>query len=201
MMTWYKTTFKAPLRTNPVVVDLQGLGKGMAWVNGKSIGRYWPSYRAEEEEACDYRGSYNNNKCVTNCGKPTQRWYHVPRSFMDKDVNTLVLFEEFGGNPSGVNFQTVSVGSACANTNENHVLELSCHSKPISAIKFASYGDPKGTCGAFQKGTCEGANDALSILQNACVGKETCTIDVSEKTFGSSNCGKITKRLAVEIAC
>ncbi|KAJ4825001.1 Beta-galactosidase 15 [Turnera subulata] len=78
MMTWYKTTFKAPLGTDPVVVDLQGLGKGMAWVNGKSIGRYWPSYLAEEEgckvEACDYRGSYNNNKCVTNCGKPTQRW-------------------------------------------------------------------------------------------------------------------------------
>ncbi|KAJ4846091.1 Beta-galactosidase 15 [Turnera subulata] len=173
MMTWYKTTFKAPLGKDPVVVDLQGLGKGMAWVNGKSIGRYWPSYLAEEDgckvEACDYRGSYDNNKCL-------------------------------GGNPSQVKFETVSVGYACANTYENNVLELSCQNRPISAIKFASFGNPKGRCGSFEKGTCEGANDALSIVQKACVGKETCTIDVSEKVFGLTNCGKITKRLAVEIS-
>ncbi|KAL6965805.1 Beta-galactosidase 7 [Sarracenia purpurea var. burkii] len=70
-MTWYKTTFKAPLGTDPVVIDLQGMGKGLAWVNGQSIGRYWPSYLADEDgcstDACDYRGSYDNNKCVTNC--------------------------------------------------------------------------------------------------------------------------------------
>lgn len=43
MMTWYKSSFKAPLGTDPVALDLQGLGKGMAWVNGHSLGRYWPS--------------------------------------------------------------------------------------------------------------------------------------------------------------
>ncbi|KAL2322686.1 LOW QUALITY PROTEIN: hypothetical protein Fmac_027065 [Flemingia macrophylla] len=43
-MTWYKADFEAPYGTNPVVVDLQGLGKGHAWVNGHSIGRYWPSW-------------------------------------------------------------------------------------------------------------------------------------------------------------
>ncbi|KAJ4838845.1 Beta-galactosidase 15 [Turnera subulata] len=205
MMTWYKATFKAPLGTDPVVVDLLGLGKGMAWVNGKSIGRYWPSYLAEEDgcknEPCDYRGSYDNNKCVTNCGKPTQRWYHIPRSFMENDVNTIVLFEEFGGNPSTVNFQTVSIASACAKIDENNTLELSCQGRPISGISFASFGNPEGTCGAFEKGTCQGANDALSIIKNACVGKESCTIDVSEKTFGSSSCWNVVKRLAVEAAC
>ncbi|KAK3006998.1 hypothetical protein RJ639_017059, partial [Escallonia herrerae] len=30
-MTWYKTTFKAPLGADPVVVDMQGMGKGHAW--------------------------------------------------------------------------------------------------------------------------------------------------------------------------
>lgn len=78
MMTWYKATFKAPLGKDPVVLDLDGMGKGFAWVNGHNIGRYWPSYLAEEDgcstEACDYRGPYDNNKCVFNCGKPTQRW-------------------------------------------------------------------------------------------------------------------------------
>ncbi|KAJ6290203.1 hypothetical protein OIU78_026006 [Salix suchowensis] len=39
-MIWYKTTFTAPLGTDPVVVDLLGLGKGVAWVNGFDIGRY-----------------------------------------------------------------------------------------------------------------------------------------------------------------
>ncbi|GMI76142.1 beta-galactosidase 15 [Hibiscus trionum] len=60
--TWYKTTFKAPLGNKPVVVDLLGLGKGMAWVNGHSLGRYWPSYIADKQlcktKACDYRGRY-----------------------------------------------------------------------------------------------------------------------------------------------
>ncbi|KAG9154788.1 hypothetical protein Leryth_014274 [Lithospermum erythrorhizon] len=37
-MSWYKTTFKTPLGKDPVVVDLEGLGKGFAWVNGHNIG-------------------------------------------------------------------------------------------------------------------------------------------------------------------
>lgn len=82
----------------------------------------------------------------------------------DDDDNTLVLFEEFGGNPSLVNFQTITVGTVCANTHEKHTLELACQGRPISAIKFASFGNPKGTCGSFEKGTCDGEN-ALSIIQ------------------------------------
>lgn len=81
-------------------------------------------------------------------------------------MNTLVLFEEIGGNPSLVNFQTVIVGTACGNTQENKSLELSCHGRLISAIMFASFGNPEGECGAFTKGSCESKNDALSIVQN-----------------------------------
>lgn len=33
--------------------------------------------------------------------------YHVPRSFLNDGTNTLILFEEMGGNPSHVSFQTV----------------------------------------------------------------------------------------------
>ncbi|XP_054819914.1 beta-galactosidase 15-like [Prosopis cineraria] len=203
--TWYKTTFKAPLGKDPVVVDLEGLGKGFAWINGNNIGRYWPTYLASEDgcsdEPCDYRGEYSSTKCIYNCGKPTQKWYHVPRSFLRDGDNTLVLLEEMGGNPSYVNFRTVSVGTACGNAYENHSLELSCQSRSISAIKFASFGNPQGTCGSFYKGTCESNNDALSIIEKACVGKQTCSIDISERTFGSTNCGNITKRLAVEAVC
>ncbi|KAI4335181.1 hypothetical protein L6164_013851 [Bauhinia variegata] len=129
MFTWYKTAFQAPLGKDPVVVDLQGLGKRLAWVNGHSRGRYWPSYNAVEDgcsdESSDYRGTM----------------------FLDpflKNLNTLVLFEEIGGNPFMGNFQTITVGSACGNAYENKTLELSCPGHPISSIKFASFGNPQG---------------------------------------------------------
>ncbi|KAF6159859.1 hypothetical protein GIB67_032943 [Kingdonia uniflora] len=205
MMTWYKTTFKAPLGKDPVVVDLQGLGKGNAWVNGRSIGRYWPSYLADDagcNATCDYRGAYTDSKCVSNCGGPSQRWYHVPRSFLREDENTLVLFEEIGGNPFYVNFETLAVGTAYANAIEGSTLELSCHSvgRTISAVNFASFGDPQGTGSSFKKGNCE-SDSALSFIEQACLGQESCSIDVSEKTLGWSKCGDITKKLAVEIVC
>ncbi|XP_057983261.1 beta-galactosidase 7-like [Malania oleifera] len=204
MFVWYKTTFKAPLGDDPVVVDLLGLGKGHAWVNGHSIGRYWPSFLADEDgctSTCDYRGAYSDNKCLTNCGKPSQRWYHVPRSFLQDDENTLVLFEEFGGNPSSVNFRTVTVGTACANAYEGNTVELSCQGgKTISEIKFASFGDPQGACGSFKKGSCEAAN-ATAIIQEACIGQKSCSVYVSEATFGSTGCNVPAKSLAVEALC
>ncbi|KAI9178391.1 hypothetical protein LWI28_025898 [Acer negundo] len=72
---WYKTTFKASLGTDTVVLDLLGMGKCFAWVNGHNIGLYWLSYMAQEDccitRPCDYRGSYDSNKCLTGCGEPT----------------------------------------------------------------------------------------------------------------------------------
>lgn len=57
------------------MLDLQGMGKGQAWVNGQSIGRYWPSFLADNQgcQPCDYRQTYDANKCRTDCGKPSQR--------------------------------------------------------------------------------------------------------------------------------
>ncbi|KAL5697596.1 hypothetical protein ACHQM5_028721 [Ranunculus cassubicifolius] len=194
-MTWYKATFQAPLGRDPVVVDLNGMGKGHAWVNGHSIRRFC--------DTCDYRGKYKDKKCLTNCGKSTQRYYHIPRSFLLDDAsNTLVLFEEIGGNPTQVNFQTVTVGKACGNVLEGNTLELSCQGgRRISDIEFASFGDPQGTCEAFKKGTCESDN-SLSVVQKACVGKESCLIDVSEKTLGTTKCSQIARwRLAVQAVC
>ncbi|XLT11934.1 hypothetical protein HN51_057624 [Arachis hypogaea] len=81
MLTWYKTTFKAPLGTDPVVVDLQGMGKGYAWVNGNNIGRIWPSYLASKDgcsdDPCDYRGKYDDSKCKQNekKGESEKRYY------------------------------------------------------------------------------------------------------------------------------
>ncbi|CAK7352366.1 unnamed protein product [Dovyalis caffra] len=204
-MTGYKTTFARPSGTEPVVVDLLGMGKGHAWVNGHSISRFWPTQIADAKgcsDTCDYRGNYNGDKCVTNCGNPSQRWYHIPRSFLSKDgQNSLVLFEEVGGNPSNVSFEIVTVGTMCGNAYEGSTLELSCQGgRTISDIQFASYGDPEGTCGAFKKGSFY-ATSSASVVEKACAGKQSCGILVSDETFGLKKHYDIPRRLAVQAVC
>eukprot|EP00250_Pteridium_aquilinum_P030785 c42131_g1_i1 orf=3-380(+) len=44
-LMWYKMTFDAPAGNSPLALDLLTMGKGQAWVNGNSIGRYWPLYQ------------------------------------------------------------------------------------------------------------------------------------------------------------
>ncbi|KAG5560535.1 hypothetical protein RHGRI_003753 [Rhododendron griersonianum] len=75
-LIWYKTTFDTPSGTIPVALDFTGMGKGEAFVNGQSIGRYWPTYIAPSSgctDSCNYKGSYSSNKCLKNCGKPSQQ--------------------------------------------------------------------------------------------------------------------------------
>ncbi|KAG6771978.1 hypothetical protein POTOM_023373 [Populus tomentosa] len=206
-MTWYKTTFQAPSGTEPVVVDLQGMGKGHAWVNGNSLGRFWPILTADPngcDGKCDYRGRYKEDKCLSNCGNPTQRWYHVPRSFLNTGSNTLILFEEIGGNPSDVSFQITATETICGNAYEGTTLELSCNGgrRIISDIQFASFGDPQGSsCGSFQRGSVE-ASRSLSAVEKACIGKESCSINVSKTTFGvEDSFGVDNNRLAVQAVC
>ncbi|XP_013650620.2 beta-galactosidase 15-like [Brassica napus] len=115
--------------------------------------------------------------------------------------NTPVLFEEMGGNQSLVSFQTTRVGSVCANVYEKTIIELSCDRKPVFAIKFASFGNPDGNCGSFEKGTCESSKNTADILTQECVGKEKCSIDVSTEKFGAPDCSSAPRRLAIEAIC
>lgn len=39
-----QTKFEAPEGTDPVAIRMKGMSKGMVWVNGNSIGRYWMSF-------------------------------------------------------------------------------------------------------------------------------------------------------------
>ncbi|KAK6946436.1 hypothetical protein RJ641_013980, partial [Dillenia turbinata] len=39
-----QTYFDAPEGTSPVALNLSSMGKGMAWINGHSLDRYWMSY-------------------------------------------------------------------------------------------------------------------------------------------------------------
>ncbi|OIT27278.1 PREDICTED: beta-galactosidase 16-like [Nicotiana attenuata] len=89
-LTWYKSAFDAPEGDDPIALNLGSMGKGEAWVNGQSIGRYWVSFR-------------------TLAGIPSQTWYKVPRSFLQPGDNLLVLFEEETGNPLDITVDTISV--------------------------------------------------------------------------------------------
>ncbi|RCV17602.1 hypothetical protein SETIT_3G233400v2 [Setaria italica] len=91
-LTWYKTTFASPVGNDAVALNLAGMGKGEVWINGESIGRYWVSFKAPS-------------------GNPSQSLYHIPRQFLKPQGNTLVLFEEMGGNPKQITVNTVSVKS------------------------------------------------------------------------------------------
>ncbi|PON71842.1 Glycoside hydrolase [Parasponia andersonii] len=223
-LTWYKTTFDAPAGSSPVALDFTGMGKGEAWVNGQSIGRYWPTYAASNNgctDTCNYRGSFSSNKCLKNCGKPSQELYHVPREWLKPSGNTLVLFEETGGDPTQISFATRQIESLCSHISESHpppvdlwnsdsesrsqlrrpILSLECPSpnQVISSIKFASFGTPQGSCGSFSHGKCSSAR-ALSLVQKACIGSKICSIGVSIDTFGDP-CRGVTKSLAVEASC
>ncbi|RDX73527.1 hypothetical protein CR513_46853 [Mucuna pruriens] len=102
-LTWYKTTFSTPAGNDPLALDMSSMGKGQVWINGQSIGRHWPGYIAHGScSACNYAGYYTDKKCRTNCGQPSQRWYHVPRSWLSSGGNFLVVFEEWGGDPNGI---------------------------------------------------------------------------------------------------
>ncbi|KAJ8768713.1 hypothetical protein K2173_023617 [Erythroxylum novogranatense] len=222
-LTWYKTSFDIPAGDDPIAIDFTGMGKGEAWVNGQSIGRYWPANMSPNSgctNSCNYRGAYSSNKCLKNCGKPSQSLYHVPRSWVQLSGNTLVLFEEIGGDPTKIAFATSQTGSFCSHISESHplpvdmwssdskserkskpVLSLECPlpNQIISSIKFASFGTPTGTCGDFSHGKCSG-NNALSIVQKACVGSKSCRIEVSTTAFGDP-CRGVIKSLAVEASC
>ncbi|KAJ4970437.1 hypothetical protein NE237_003536 [Protea cynaroides] len=222
-LIWYKTNFDAPNGNGPIALDFTGMGKGEAWVNGQSIGRYWPTFLSPKSgctDSCNYRGSYSSNKCLKNCGASSQKLYHVPRSFVKPSGNILVIFEEMGGDPTNLSFVTRQTESLCSHVSESHpppvdtwglvqttgkksgpMLQLECPfpGQVISSIKFANFGTSYGICGSFKRGRCTSAK-AVAIVQEACIGSKSCSLGVSIDTFGDPCVGR-TKSLAVEATC
>ena len=92
-MSWYRASFRRPRGDSPLALDLTGMNKGLAWLNGQCIGRYW-LVAAHESPQSWLTGMAENDPV----GQPTQRYYHLPTDWL-RDDNTLVLLEELGGNP------------------------------------------------------------------------------------------------------
>ncbi|XP_031105346.1 beta-galactosidase-like [Ipomoea triloba] len=223
-LTWYKTTFDAPEGDEPLALDMSTMSKGQVWINGNSIGRHWPGNKAPNDGCsfCNYAGWFDERKCLSNCGEASQRWYHVPRSWLRPTGNLLVIFEEWGGNPYGISLLKRETASVCAQMFEwqpqlmnwemqasgkakkplRPKVHLSCGhgGKNISAIKFASFGTPEGICGDFQQGSCH-AFHSFDIFEKYCVGWNSCTVPVTPEAFGGDPCPNVMKKVAVEVIC
>ncbi|CAH9100904.1 unnamed protein product [Cuscuta europaea] len=208
-LTWYKTYFDAPEGNNPVALRMEKMEKGMIWVNGRSLGRYWVSF-------------------LSPMGQPTQSEYHVPREFLKPKDNLLVVFEETGGNPETLTIETVNRDTICSIVPEYappHVkswerfgsefratvedlrlgARLTCtEDKIIKKIDFASFGDPDGTCGNLYTGNCTASN-TLKVVEEECLGKRRCTVPVDRNVFvqedGKDNCAYMYKTLAIQARC
>ncbi|XP_072989067.1 beta-galactosidase 5-like [Typha latifolia] len=221
-LTWFRAYFDTPGGDDPLALDMSSMGKGQVWINGQSIGRYWTANAPTGYcNGCSYTGTYRAPKCQTGCGQPTQSWYHVPRSWLQPTRNLLVVFEELGGDASKISLVKRSVSSVCADVSEWHPniknWQIESYGQPeehrrpkvhlrcapgqsISAIKFASFGTPSGTCGSFQQGSCHAPN-SQTILEKKCVGQQRCTVTISPNNFGGDPCPKVMKRVAVEAIC
>ncbi|XP_022141450.1 beta-galactosidase 16 isoform X2 [Momordica charantia] len=205
-LTWYKTRFDAPPGDDPIALNLGSMGKGAAWVNGRGIGRYWVSF-------------------LTSKGEPSQKWYNVPRSFLEPTGNQLIILEEETGNPLGISLDAVSISKTCGQVSESHYpqvaswigakkqranrknrsrkpkLLLSCpHDKNISNILFASFGTPTGDCQSYATGACHSPK-SRAIVEHACLGKTKCSIPITNLNFRGDPCPRVTKTLLVDAQC
>jgi hypothetical protein len=89
-LSWFRTTVgvQANMLDSSTVfrIDAAGLGKGMIWVNGRSIGRHWLIPVAGQADT------------------PSQRFYHVPADWI-QPVNEILVLEEQSASPARVQLQ------------------------------------------------------------------------------------------------
>nr|AFK34570.1 unknown [Lotus japonicus] len=187
---------------------MTGMGKGMIWVNGRSIGRHWVSF-------------------LSPLGLPTQAEYHIPRAYLNPKDNLLVILEEDQGTPEKIEIMNVNRDTVCSIIEESDPpnvnswvsshgqfrprvsnvatqASLSCGSgKKIVAVEFASFGNPSGSCGKLVLGDCNAAA-TQQIVEQQCLGKGSCNVDLNRATFiknGKDACPGLVKKLAIQVKC
>jgi hypothetical protein len=128
-----------------------------------------------------------------------------PRSTFHPDVGFVQgeyasISGQFAVSWINPNSSAASGGTCVVGAPENAPVTFSCPSgATFTDVIFASFGTPSGSCGSFQVGSCNAAN-STSIVQNACIGKSTCTISVSDVTFGDP-CYNTVKVFDAQLKC
>ncbi len=98
-LRWYRAKFKTPdslLKARALALDVGALYKGLIWLNGECLGRYW------QIPATDYVAEWMRGMTQTyGAGQPVQQRYHIPKDWLRAE-NTLVVLEETEAFPRGV---------------------------------------------------------------------------------------------------
>lgn len=123
---------------------------------------------------------------------------------LDASGNVTVLASDLDNGSTdnvGINsymLTTSTVGTSCGTVNENQNLNLTAPAGSIfSAINFASYGTPFGSCGNFQLGFCDSPY-SKSIVSNVLLNQNSGTILADNGTFYFDPCANTPKFLYVE---
>jgi hypothetical protein len=112
-------------------------------------------------------------------------------------VNPAAINNGSFDNCGPVNLSVQNTGTICATAAEGSSLTLTAPAGTvITAINFASYGTPNGSCGNFTIGGCHASN-SMSIVQSLALNKNSVTIGALNGVFGDP-CGGTVKRLFIQ---
>ncbi|KAJ0026159.1 hypothetical protein Pint_08133 [Pistacia integerrima] len=187
-LTWYKTVFDTPAGDDPIALNLNSMGKGEAWVNGESIGRYWVSLKTPK-------------------GNPSQTWtlnYVLSPTLFAATIAITKVY----GHVNNSHLPRVSSwvrqsqrGDTNIKKQQRPEVQLNCpQGRNISKILFASFGTPKGDYKSYAMGSCHSSN-SRAIVEKACTGKGRCSVPYSNQYFGGDPCPGIPKALLVDAQC
>jgi beta-galactosidase len=106
--SWYMTSFpitKDILKSDADFrIDAAGLGKGMLYLNGHMLGRYWLIKGNGYGPDDTWHSISLDGLSLEQKGQPTQRYYNVPRAWL-KENNQIIIFEEQAHSPEKLNLQ------------------------------------------------------------------------------------------------
>jgi hypothetical protein len=94
-ITWFQARFhldhlvKEDTNANPVLLDVQGLNRGHAFINGNDLGLYWliQGFCHDKIPCCCQQAQIN-------CFQPTQRYYRIPSDWLMSKNNLITIFDD-----------------------------------------------------------------------------------------------------------
>ncbi len=164
-------------------------GRGSSDVDGDILSYLWTQTQGNIITLTD-----NSNQSLTfvapRVTQPTQYTFKltVNDGELSGDASVTVLVSP------------VSSAGLCNTAAEGNSLTLNCPSgQVINEVTFASYGTPGGSCGSFTTGSCNASN-SVSVVSEACKGKNNCTVYAGNDSFGDP-CSGMVKKLTAQVAC
>lgn len=101
-LRWYRATFELAPRQfhsgGPWALEIGKLFKGLIWVNGRGIGRFW---QQPSPSKTDLSPPHHPFVLTEGFGNPPQHYYHIPPDWLRAGRNTIIILEERGAVPEG----------------------------------------------------------------------------------------------------